>query len=348
MSELGATGDTAAHCRQAAIHAWRRKPGWTSMEADSSAHTAAVSIAIHSTDSDSDSASRCLTIWQAMWRLGILPVRTSQCPSAGNESTGRLLCVYILGAQAEKEGRNPDHSQRIFGKLQTLLGWNDPPESGLPLELRLVLCGPEVGTVLHVEPAASEGIHGHSDDCTAQGRCKLTFQYIPGYFHEVSPDILAALPAPDLVVCFQPGFWGYESWELTVRTVLCTLRTPLLITSYSWEEADDDCGQLEEWGIPEGPANSHTCDTSASSCASSHQILYRWGGWAWELEPNPYASQRVVRRVLPRFTDEAEQHIIPQQNSEATPDQENVCDNHHWQCILPPGTHDLWPVTEKN
>jgi hypothetical protein len=38
---------------------------------------------------------------------------------------------------------------------------------------------------------------------------------------------------------------------------------PLLLTSYSWEEADDDCGQLEEWGLREGGVE-------------------RGGDWAWE------------------------------------------------------------------
>jgi len=125
--------------------------------------------------------------------------------------------------------------------------------------------------------------------------CELTVQYLNGLYHQLVHDSPFPLPVAHLSVCFQPGLWGYDSWEPTVRHVLEKLGAPLLITSYSWEEADDDAGILEEWGLPEGsPA------------------------WAWEAEPNPTASQTTVQRVVPYFSTEK---------------REELRDNCYWQCV---------------
>jgi hypothetical protein len=217
-----------------------------------------------------DAASRSLTVWLGAWRLGLLPRTTT-------------LCVYVLGAQERKEGSSPGATARVFELLRRLLA-----RDGVT-SLHLVLCGPEVGC------ASSRATTVGSPPAVAGERCELTVQYLHGLYHEAVSSPPFPLPAADLSVCFQPGLWGYASWEPTIQHALQQLGAPLLITSYSWEEADDDTGTLEEWGLPEGaPA------------------------WVWEAEANPYGSRRTVQRVVPSFSTEK---------------MEELCDNHHWQCV---------------
>jgi hypothetical protein len=219
-----------------------------------------------------DSVSRSLTVWLALWRLGLLP------PRYGTE---RPLRVAVLGAQAAKEGNSPARTAAVFGVLRQLLHL-----SGVAA-LDLLLCGPEVGTPT-APPVAIE-------DDEEEGCCLLRVEYLQGLYHEVI-QVQAAPGAAgggggggasqqqqqrlrheaDLIVCFQPGIWGYDSWQPSIQAALCG-GAPLVITSYSWEEADDDCGVLEEWGLP--PA-----------------------AWLWDLQPNPYAAAggRIVEQ--PRLT----------------------------------------------
>ena len=225
-----------------------------------------------------DAASRSMTVWLGAWRLGLLPRETS-------------LCVYILGAQEGKEGGSPAATAKIFALLRRLFAWEGVAS------LHLVLCGPEVGCASSAATVVAAAPGGES--------CELTVQHCSGLFHDLADSPPFPLRAPHMCVCFQPGLWGYESWEPTIRYALEGLGAPLVITSYSWEEADDDTGTLEKWGVPEGsPA------------------------WEWEVEPNPYASRRTVRRVCEQ-----------QQRSE------ELCDNHHWQCVRP---GQYWPPTENS
>ena len=69
--------------------------------------------------------------------------------------------------------------------------------------------------VLRVEPAASEGVHGHSNDFTAQGRCASSPSNIfQATFTKHHQTFLHALPAPDLVVCFQTWLGGMNPGSL--------------------------------------------------------------------------------------------------------------------------------------
>lgn len=250
-----------------------------------------------------DSVSRSLTIWLALWRLGLLPRR---CGAEGP------LRVLVLGAQAGKEGNSPALTATHFQVLRQLLGW-----SGVTA-LELLLCGPEVGTPTAPPVAVGSGVDQEHQQPDAHLGCSsaVTVEYLQGLYHEVGP----SPPVADLVVCFQPGIWGYASWEATVKAVMCG-GAPMVITSYSWAEADDDCGALEEWGLPEGEA------------------------WVWELEPNPYAAgvSRVVEQ--PRVTAgtgaetvaEAEAAAAAaaaqQQEEEEELGARTLHDNHHWQCL---------------
>jgi hypothetical protein len=247
---------------------------WSSSTLHSGAVDASASRRLTSGAVD-DSASRSLTIWLGARRLQLL-----QPGTAG-------LCVYVFGAQEAKEGSDLASTARVFGLLRRLLA-----AEGVS-SLHLVLCGPEVGCASSratvVEAESLPRLAGEPDELA----CELTVQYLHGLYHEAVKRF--PLPAAQLAVCFQPGLWGYDSWEPTVRQALQELDAPLLITSYTWEEADDDAGTLEGWGLPEGSA-----------------------AWEWEAEPNPAASQRTVHRVVPFFSTEK---------------REQLHDNCYWQCV---------------
>ena len=56
-------------------------------------------------------------------------------------------------------------------------------------------------------------------DTTGTGHCRgcgLRVEYLQGLYHELR----SSPPEADLVACFQPGIWGYASWQPTIRTVL--------------------------------------------------------------------------------------------------------------------------------
>ena len=274
-----------------ALRALRRSPGAEALQA----HAAALQLA----PACDDSLSRSLTIWLALWRLGLLPRRCSaEAP----------LRVLILGAQAHKEGASPEQTALVFQALRRLLG-----HSGVE-ELHLLLCGPEVGRAT-APPAAAPDPAGAED----QPACALTVEYVRGLWHEAAAAAPAARATADAVVCFQPGVWGYSSWRPTIELALQT-GAPLLITSYSWEEADDDCGALEDWGLPPR-------------------------AWVWELEANPYAAAmpEAVLREQPALTaDSSPQDSGAQEDpkgetangaGELALGARLLRDNHHWQCM---------------
>eukprot|EP01047_Picozoa_sp_COSAG01_P017522 COSAG01_NODE_929_length_12669_cov_12.073865_10_plen_396_part_00 len=210
----------------AMLRALRRQPGWTTYRA----HVAAADgWRNHLGEAGSDNTSRCMSIWSALWRLGLLP-RARECADGGGgggpAAAARPLCVWVLGAQKGKEGGSAPDSARVFELLRVLLGWEGVRA------LHLVLGGPEVGF------AAAQGHISEAMDCapprtpTVGGGggacgCTLSVQYAVGLFHELGAAARARqLPAPALVACFQPGLWGYASWEPSIRAVSERARAP--------------------------------------------------------------------------------------------------------------------------
>lgn len=142
----------------------------------------------------------------------------------------------------------------------------------------------------------------------------------------LAPACQAALPRPHIVVCFQGGIWGYETWEETFQSILdlpshdsllaaatpprssSSCRLPVFInTSYNGEEADDDCACIHEMKL-ERPCPSNGAgddETSEGRHGAPIQFL-------WEDQPNPFRS-------------ELEQ---PSQHSG-----EVLRENHSWMCF---------------
>mmetsp|Transcript_13691 Transcript_13691/g.33154 ORF Transcript_13691/g.33154 Transcript_13691/m.33154 type:complete len:472 (+) Transcript_13691:84-1499(+) len=78
---------------------------------------------------------------------------------------------------------------------------------------------------------------------------------------------------PDLIIAFNAGIWGYLEWAPTLHALgKGNTATPTVITSYTLEEAEEDCESIEE------------------AVAGTAAKL------AWGPEPNPFGS-KVVRET---------------------------------------------------
>jgi len=87
------------------------------------------------------------------------------------------------------------------------------------------------------------------------------------------------LSNPDIVVLYNAGIWGYESWLATLN-VFRYLKTAILLTSYTIEEGEDDEDTIEEYYR----------DNHVSSS------VYRWG---WSAVDNPNKSnQKLLRKSM--------------------------------------------------
>lgn len=305
LAEVGARAAAERNSlRGAALRSLRRRPGIGVLLA----HGPELGLSVGASGCD-DSVSRSLTIWFALWRLGLLPQR---------HETGavRPVRVAVLGAQAAKEGNTPAGTAAVFEVLRQLLHL-----SGV-VALDLLLCGPEVGTATaplvavelaeaqqrRVERAGDTEAPRVASDASKCCCCALRVEYLQGLYHEVQ----SSPPTADLIVCFQPGIWGYASWQPTIRSVLRG-GAPCVITSYSWAEADDDCGTLEEWGLPSEA----------------------WVRHGWEVEPNPYAAagSRVVEQPRLTASGTAGGGPLEQDGEMGELGPRTLHDNHHWQCV---------------
>lgn len=52
---------------------------------------------------------------------------------------------------------------------------------------------------------------------------------------------------PSMIVCFHPGFWGYDSWEKSLVSIVSS-RVVCLSSSYNVEESKDDFDKICEVG----------------------------------------------------------------------------------------------------
>eukprot|EP00439_Symbiodinium_sp_Y106_P043802 s5165_g5.t1 len=151
-------------------------------------------------------ASRALTLTAALGRLGVAPRATG--------AAERRLTIHVLGASFREEGSDLIATSAVFAPL---------------LSVQMLLVGP---TALGPsdKPVAAD------DETRLPTGLLLETRHRQGVYHEVS---FEPCWDPDLVCAFQPGFYGYGSWEPSIRRVL-ELKAPFLATSYSHEEAEED------------------------------------------------------------------------------------------------------------
>ena len=112
--------------------------------------------------------------------------------------------------------------------------------------------------------------------------------------------------APDVVLAFHPGFWGYDSWRPTLMGLLRT-SIPMIVTSYTMEEARLDVRALGAATLEAGAS-----DDAADAAAAALEFL-------WGPEENERAGARRVVASAPPGHDHRENNVPSRSAGGPTP-----------------------------
>ena len=126
----------------------------------------------------------------------------------------------------------------------------------------------------------------------------VTIQYISDYYHhwEDTHRIYNSKTEPPfrLIIAFNAGIWGYDSWLPTLRYVMSNLHyVPFIFTSYNKLEADDSIDTINSL-VEE--INKHKNDIRCNNIAGtnttidSYQPLIRIN-YSIEMEDTPFPSK---------------------------------------------------------
>lgn len=233
---------------------------------------------------DRDQHSRSFTTLAALQRLGFLndkepcgpsPQGISQPePSTTAGPRRDSLMLHFVGASPREEGGSLAETCIIFAELVARLS----SDHGIT-QMWLLLVGPA-----YTNPGPWTATAQGEVLSTVRGGCTITARHIPGLYHEVPLEGLWA--EPDAVVAFQPGIWGYDSWEPTARQALHSFGAPFVLTSYNDSEAADDSESLEEMGY-----------SSVS-----------WAAPGWAAQVNPFSATSCRASVNNEGRELREQH----------------------------------------
>eukprot|EP01029_Cantina_marsupialis_P005212 TRINITY_DN156293_c0_g1_i1.p1 TRINITY_DN156293_c0_g1~~TRINITY_DN156293_c0_g1_i1.p1 ORF type:complete len:252 (+),score=60.14 TRINITY_DN156293_c0_g1_i1:35-790(+) len=184
------------------------------------------------------------------------------------------LVIHAVGSD-HLEGVEPEESLPVFALLFEFLDIS---------EMEILLCGP----TLHATPETQSKQHEVHYTTSDGKECKLILHYQSKYYH----DIINEYSNADLIVGFNAGIWGYESWLPTVQAIK-DLEKPFLITSYNKEESIDDLDAIEYpldlegkwiWEVEEAPFGALSCRESRSSyCGELHENS--WWQLVWNNAP---------------------------------------------------------------
>mmetsp|Transcript_46906 Transcript_46906/g.146329 ORF Transcript_46906/g.146329 Transcript_46906/m.146329 type:complete len:216 (-) Transcript_46906:593-1240(-) len=129
-----------------------------------------------------------------------------------------VLRMHLVGADHEECGGDAGgRLGAIFGETWARLTAQFP---GLQ-RIEVLVTGPN----LFVDLASREVETGGA-----------VYSFRPGLYHDVVSADEAA--GAHLAVCFNAGVWGYDTWAPTLLMMASAM--PVLVTSYSIEEAEDD------------------------------------------------------------------------------------------------------------
>mmetsp|Transcript_35328 Transcript_35328/g.85502 ORF Transcript_35328/g.85502 Transcript_35328/m.85502 type:complete len:620 (-) Transcript_35328:67-1926(-) len=222
--------------------------------------------------------TRSATIAEAMVRLQL----TTQ-PKPSSSSTTSSLVVDVIGV---------DHvecasSEKILRTFQPLVRWLGTPSSDdenalLYDEIHFRLSGRDLMTnITTVDLLTNIGSSVSSRIKKASARCYT------GTYHEIvenageDNDDFMKTPAPQIVIAFNAGIWGYSEWEETIRYLADRqVVSNFIITAYTIDECQEDFEVIERAASPvEG--------TTSTGCRS--KIL-------WKPENNPFGS-KIIRET---------------------------------------------------
>ena len=233
--------------------------------------------------------TRSYTIYEALRRHHLL---TPNCKDATQ------LCIAVVGTDVV-EGDTIESTIASFAPLCTLLAGNPkksknrtnqtdqtgqtnqtnptdqndssattsllPPSSSSITTLIIVLNGMDL--------LIPDGV---SEDASWNGtinNISLTLIWCPGKY---TKELIRDITPPNLIICFNAGLWGYDTWKETLVWIMLD-QLPLIITSYTWRESDDDQCIMNE------VMNEINKDTENEN---DKKIVH----WIWRAERNPFGS----------------------------------------------------------
>ena len=205
-------------------------------------------------------SGRVETTLGALHRLGVL--------GAGTFFASRELCLHFLGVDEVEmsAARMAASSLRSeYGPLLEVLAQHGCDS------VHLAFVGP------NLEPA----LHGHRDSFVFGDALQVHVLADTRYYHDFLADSASA-PSPQLrpslCVLFNAGLWGYDSWQPSLRLFLDGLLagTPVCVTSFTLEEAEDDYDCVAE--------------LAAKAAGGVHVE------WLWDCELNPSRGTERLER----------------------------------------------------
>ena len=177
-----------------------------------------------------------------------------------------ILTIHVIGADCVECG-SKDTLQTLFGPL---VRWVGAIESQAPKSIQIHLIGPNLAnsSIPPVDLMPSSKLKKTSPLDSAWATCHGS-----AYHHWAATSTSWTVPA--LLIAFNAGIWGYSDWRPTLEALCCvTWEAPLVVTSYTIQEAEDDADVMSE---------------IIAACGKENSCL-------WPVELNPYSS-RMTRET---------------------------------------------------
>ena len=220
--------------------------------------------------------SRSYTLYEGMRRHALLPHDPGTPPRTS-------WCIHVVGTDAV-EGDTVDTTVAVFAPLCALLlkdfnvsnvsnVSNVQPKDTM-LTLTVVLNGMDLLVPRSIKTSSSSStsnkwsgiVHGIT----------LVLLWCPG---EYTFDLFQANIKPNMIVCFNAGLWGYSTWHPTLLWIVKDAECPLVVTSYTWKESEDDEEVMNE-------VMQEAIAETKETTKNDEKVIC----WKWKSERNPYGS----------------------------------------------------------
>ena len=233
--------------------------------------------------------SRSASIAECILRLNLL-----------KSSTEKSLIIHVIGVDDIRECTGTESIEKAFSPF---IRWmSSAAASCVVSNIDIILCGPTIATNLNkkVIPLLSPP---NSTSGSSLGKANATC--VKEYYHDYLQQQKSSTQ-PDLIIFFNPGLWGYDSWLPTLKYLADNhTNIPLVITSYTLQEAEEDADIMESFIKKIQSNESNNVNNTVSS--SSQNII-------WDIEVNPFHSKKKRSDVT------------------TAPNDSTYYDNYAWQC----------------
>jgi hypothetical protein len=181
--------------------------------------------------------------------------------------------IHIVGAD-HVECESEDQVRSVLAPLARWIGGN----IFSPRNLIVSLIGPNVPISTASIPSPTNLLSPNQQIQNALRLQSASAKCYQGSYHDWLGQEIKEKTGnfPDLVVCFNAGIWGYDEWKNSLHFLVNHKRKfSFVVTSYTIEEAEDDCEVIKE----------------VFEAASSNGAVEEGRGCVWEPEINCFGSK---------------------------------------------------------